>query len=101
MWAKAFVRPAQGLIACFVGRQLVLVTAPLVPREKLHPEQAFIELYRGVGKGTDILELEMHGPYETLAPGAQHLFEQTFEILDYDGPADPEAHVARLRQLEK
>jgi hypothetical protein len=101
MWAKAFVRPSQGLIACFAGKQLVLITAPVVPRAKLHPEQAFIEMYRAAGKGTDILELEMHGAYETLAPGASTSFEQTFEILDYDGPADPEAHVARLQQLAK
>lgn len=101
MWAKAFVRPSQGLIACFAGKQLVLITAPVVPKARLHPEQAFIELYRAAGRGTDILELEMHGAYETLAPGASTSFEQTFEILDYDGPADPEAHIARLGQLGK
>jgi hypothetical protein len=99
IWAKAFVRPSRGLIACFVGKQLVLVTAPVVAKAKLHPEQAFIELYRAAGKGTDILEVEMHGPYETLAPGASMSFEQTFEVLDYDGPADPTAYVARLAQL--
>jgi len=101
IWAKAFVRPAHGVIACFAGRQLVLITAPIVPRAKLHPDQAFIELYRAAGKGTDILELEMHGPYETIAPGASVSFEQTFEVLDYDGPADGEAHTARLQELVK
>jgi hypothetical protein len=101
MWVKAFARPARGLIACFAGKQLVVITAPIVPREKLHPDQAFIELYRAVGKGTDILEVEMHGPYETLAPGASTSFEQTFEVLDYDGPASTEAHVARLGQLAR
>jgi hypothetical protein len=38
----------------------------------------------------------MHGPYETLAPGASMSFEQTFELLDYDGPPTPEGHLARL-----
>jgi hypothetical protein len=99
IWAKAFVRPSRGLIACFAGRQLVLITAPVVPRAKLHPEQAFIEMYRAAGKGGDLLELEMHGPYETIAPGASVSFEQSFEVLDYDGPAEPEAHVARLQQV--
>jgi len=99
MWVKAFVRPTQGLIACFAGKQLVLIRAPMVPKAKLHPEQAFIELYRAVGKGTDVLELEMHGSYETLAPGASMSFEQTFEVLDYDGPADPSGHLLRLQQL--
>ena len=100
LWAKAYVRPSPGLIAYFLGQQLLVIRAPIVPRGKLHGEQAFIEVYRGAGKGVDtILELEMHGPYETLAPGASTSFEQTFEILDYDGPETTEGHVARLEAL--
>jgi hypothetical protein len=100
LWAKAYVRPAKGLIAYFLGKQLLVIRAPIVPRGKLHGEQAFIEIYRGAGKGADtVLELEMHGPYETLTPGASMSFEQTFEILDYDGPETQEGHVARLEAL--
>jgi len=100
LWAKAYVRPGTGTIAYFLGKQLLLIRAPIVPRAKLHGEQAFIELYRGAGKGEDdILELEMHGPYETLAPGASMSFEQTFELLDYPGPETQEGHLARLEAL--
>jgi hypothetical protein len=100
LWAKAYVRPAKGLIAYFLGGQLLVIRAPIVPRNKLHGEQAAIEVYRGAGKGdATVLELEMHGPYETLAPGASMSFEQTFEILDYDGPPTQEGHVARLEAL--
>lgn len=100
LWAKAYVRPAAGLIAYFLGKQLLLIRAEVVPRAKLHGEQTFIELYRGAGKGEDnILELEMHGPYETLAPGASMSFEQTFELLDYEGPETQEGHIARLKAL--
>jgi hypothetical protein len=100
LWAKAYVRPAKGLIAYFLGDKLLLIRAPIVPRGKLHGEQAFIEIYRGAGKGeATVLELEMHGPYETLVPGASMSFEQTFEILDYDGPPTQEGHVARLEPL--
>jgi len=100
LWVKAYVRPATGLIAYFLGKQLLLIRAPIVPRAKLHGEQTFIELYRGAGKGEDnVLELEMHGPYETLAPGASMSFEQTFELVDYEGPETPEGHVARLEAL--
>jgi len=99
LWAKAYVRPARGLIACFFGRQLLVIRAPVVPKGKLHGEQAFIEIYRGVVKKENVLELEMHGPYETLPPGASMSFEQTFEVLDYDGPPTPEGHLARLEAL--
>jgi hypothetical protein len=101
LWAKAYVRPARGLIAYFLGERLLLIRAPLVPKQKLHGEQAFIEIYRGVEKKETILELEMHGPYETLAPGASMDFEQTFELLDYDGPPSPEGHLARLQALDR
>ena len=100
LWAKAYVRPARGLIAYFLGKQLLVIRAPIVPREKLHGEQAFIEIYRGAGKGAEnVLELEMHGPYETLAPGAAMSFEQTFELLGYDGPETQEGHLERLQAL--
>jgi len=100
LWAKAYLRPAKGVIAYFLGKELLLIRAPIVPKEALHGEQAFIELYRGAGKGEDnVLELEMHGPYQTLAPGASMSFEQTFELVDYTGPQTPEGHVAWLETL--
>jgi hypothetical protein len=99
--AKAFVRPAEGLIAFFLGGQVFLKRAPLVPTERLHPEETFIELYRGGGStaADDILELEMHGAYETLGPGASMRFEETWELLDDDGPAGVEGHLAFLDRL--
>lgn len=101
LWAKAFLRPARGLIAFFHGQQLLLVRAPIVPKERLHPEQAFVEIYRGASDEEDILELEMHGPYETLSPGASMSFEQSFEILLLGQDAGaPKAHLERLRAID-
>jgi hypothetical protein len=99
--AKAFVRPSRGLIAFFLHGHLLLIRAETVPVDRLHPEQAFIELYRGAGTSPEheILELEMHGPYETLAPGASMSFEQTFEVLDYEGENNQADHLARLAAL--
>ena len=101
LWSKAYLRPARGLIAYFLENQLLLIRAPIVPRNKLHGEQAFIEIYRGTEKKETILELEMHGAYETLAPGASMSFEQTFELLDYEGPETQEGHLARLQTLDR
>jgi hypothetical protein len=98
---KAFVRPSRGLIAFFHGQGLLVIRAEVVPVEKIHPEQAFVEIYRGSGEAAEhnILELEMHGPYETLASGASMSFEQTFEILDYDGGHSATEHLTRLADL--
>jgi Domain of unknown function (DUF4380) len=101
--AKVFLTPATGEIAFFLGRQLLRLQADLVPPEKLHPEQTFVELYRGASgdAASDILELEMHGPYVRLGPGEKVSFEQTAEIQGYDGAPEPEKHVAFLRGLPK
>ncbi len=101
--AKVFVQPAVGEIAFFLGRQLLRLQADLVPAEKLHPEQTFVELYRGASADPawDILELEMHGAFVRLAPGESMRFEQTAEILDYTGPPEAAAHVAYLKALPK
>jgi hypothetical protein len=98
---KAFVRPSRGLIAYFHRGNLLIIRAPLVPVERLHPEQAFVEIYRGAGESPeeDILELEMHGPYETLAPGASMSFEQTFEVFEYRGGDTRDEHLARVAEL--
>ena len=98
---KVSVTPAAGEIAFFLGRQLLRLSADLVPQEKLHPEHSFTELYRGAGSdaASDLLELEMHGPYVRLGPGESMRFEQTAEVLDYDGAAIPEKHVAFLKGL--
>lgn len=98
LWTKAFVHPSKGLIACFIGRHLLLIRSELVPRDRIHPEQAFVELYRSAGK-EPILELEMHGAYQRIAPGERVSLEQTFEVLDVEGPTGPEAHLEHLKAL--
>jgi hypothetical protein len=101
--AKAFVSPPRGLVAFFRDHRLLLIRADVVSPARLHPEQAFVEVYRGAGAtpADDILELEMHGPYETLGPGESMSFEQTFEIQAYDGSADVTAHLARLDRVAR
>jgi hypothetical protein len=104
LWTKLFLRPGRGLIAYFYRRHLLLIRAAVVPNEHLHPEQAFIELYKGAATDAaeDILELEMHGPYEALAPGASMSLEQTLELMDgVEGDATPADHLARLGRLDR
>jgi hypothetical protein len=104
LWTKLYLRPERGLIAYFHRRHLLLIRAAVVPRERLHPEQAFIELYRGAAldPAEDVLELEMHGAYQTLQPGASMSFEQTFEVLEgVEGDVTPADHLARLTRLDR
>jgi hypothetical protein len=101
--SKAFLRPESGEIDYFRGHELLRKRTDAKGESRLHPEQALVEIYRSAGRepAEDLLELEMHGPYETLVPGAALSFEETWEVVDYPGPADPEAHVAFLEGLSR
>jgi len=101
MTADVFLRPAEPQIAYFRGRQLFLKRTDRFSETRLHPEETLVELYRSSGDGADaeLLELEMHGPYETLPPGQTISFEETWEIVDYSGAAEPDAHVDFLERL--
>jgi uncharacterized protein DUF4380 len=99
--ADVFLRPAEPQIAYFRGGQLLLKRTENFSEARLHPEETLVELYRSSGGGSDgkLLELEMHGPYETLAPGQTISFEETWEIVEYSGAGEPGAHVDFLKRL--
>ena len=101
--SKAFLRPADGEIDYFRGHELLRKRTEGTSEARLHPEQALVEIYRAGAReaADDLLELEMHGPYETLAPRAVMSFEETWEVVDYPGPAEPEAHVSFLEGLPR
>jgi hypothetical protein len=101
--SKAFLQPADSQVAYFRGHELLLKRTEPVSDSRLHPEQAPVELYRASGREPeeDLLELEMHGAYETLGPGDAMSFEETWEILDYPGPAEPGAQVDFLDRLAR
>jgi uncharacterized protein DUF4380 len=100
--ADTFLRPVDARIAYFRGHQLFLKRTASFSETRLHPEETLVEIYRSSGGGAEgeLFELEMHGPYETLAPGQALSFEETWEILDYPGPAEPGAHLDFLERLE-
>jgi hypothetical protein len=96
-----FLRPVEARIAYFRGHQLFLKRTESFSEMRLHPEETAVELYRSSGGGRDaeLLELELHGPYEKLEPGQTMSFEETWEVFDYPGPAAPEAHLDFLKRL--
>jgi uncharacterized protein DUF4380 len=99
--ADVFLRPTEPRIAYFRGHQLFLKRTENFSEARLHPEETLVEIYRSSGGGRDaeLLELEMHGPYVRLEPGEAMSFEEMWEIVDYAGPAEPEAHLDFLERL--
>jgi uncharacterized protein DUF4380 len=99
--ADAFLQPLDSQIAYFRGHLLLVKRTQRFSETRLHPEETLVEIYRSSGGGSDpeLLELEMHGPYETLPPGQAMSFEETWDVLEYPGPAEPGAHLDFLDRL--
>lgn len=95
---KIFIQPARGWLAAFVNDQLFLIRFALQPRSAIHPEQGQIELYhddrREVAEG--LLELEVHAPLRTLAPGESMQASERWTLLAYPGAATASAQRAFL-----
>lgn len=99
--AKAFMYPAQGLIAGFAPRDVFLKRFQPPPADAVHPEQAAVEIYQALSRepGRGLLELEAHGPFVTLQPGETTSFAETWRVLPWVGGGAPAEHVAFLNTL--
>ena len=98
--AKAFIDPAEGTIVGFTPTDAFVKKAERVDPRQTHPQQSFVEIYQQIS-ATDpknsLLELEMHGPFETLAPGESMSWRETWRVMAYDGPRDPASHAGFAR----
>ncbi len=101
---KVFLQPAHGWMAGFHGGQALIIQFAHQPRSAIHPDQGQIELYNDyqpadMSKG--LLEMEVHAPYRTVAPGKSMQASELWTILPYSGPATRAAHLAFLRRHAK
>ena len=99
---KVFIQPSAGWMAGFRAGQAFVIRFDLQPRERVHPEHGQVELYlnwlTGDAAGS-LLEMEVHGPYTTLAPGAEVEGRETWIVRRYDGPDRRDAQLAFLAKL--
>ena len=90
---KIFIQPARGWLAAFVKDQLLVIRFALQPRSAIHPEQGQVELYHDDRREPDqgLLELEVHAPLRTLAPGESMQASERWTLLTYAGDATESA----------
>ena len=91
---KAFVQPAAGWMAGFSENQLFVIRFPHHDISRIHPAQGQVELYLDDQRDTQqsLLEMEVHAPYSTLAPGEEMQATEWWTAMPYDGPATHAAH---------
>ncbi|MBN6150542.1 DUF4380 domain-containing protein [Xanthomonas sp. AmX2] len=90
---KLLLQPSAGWIAAFAGRQAWVIRFAHQPRARIHPEQGQVEFYLDApahDPGSGLLEMEVHAPYRTLAPGQRMQAEELWTLLPYAGGDDPE-----------
>ncbi|MBN1674158.1 MAG: DUF4380 domain-containing protein [Kiritimatiellae bacterium] len=99
--AKAFIQPNAGLMAGFTAEDALLIRFSPVPKDRIHPDQGQIEIFNSVrnrdGEVTSLLELEMHSPFRSLAPGETITVQQIWEVIPYYGRQSDRARTAFLR----
>ena len=95
---KAFVQPAAGWMAGFSENQLLVIRFPHHDISRIHPAQGQVELYLDDQLDTQksLLEMEVHAPYNTLAPGEEMHATEWWTAMPYDGPNTREAHAVFL-----
>jgi hypothetical protein len=99
MRAKFFLKSRAAVAAGF-WKDTVLIKRSVAspPETQVHPDQASVEIYQALTRDgkVSLLELEFHGAYVKLAPGAEMSFAETWELLPYDGANTPEAQAEFL-----
>lgn len=95
---KALLQPSAGWMAGFAQGQAFIIRFDHQPRSAIHAEQGQVELYldHGADVAAGLLEMEVHAPYRTLAPGQAMQARERWTVLRYDGADTPQAHVAFL-----
>lgn len=95
---KLFMQPSAGWLAGFADGQAFIIRFQHHPVDRIHPEQGQVELYveHGADPATGLLELEVHAPFHTLAPGETMAASERWSVLRYVGDDDPVAHASFL-----
>lgn len=99
--AKAFLVPRQGLIAACGDGQVFVKRFSVTAAERVAPDHSPVEIFQLVSRdaAANLLELEAHGPYTTLEPGATMSFEETWTLADAGGATDAKACAALLNRM--
>ena len=82
---------------------MIIMNFDKVEKERIHPEQGFVEVYRLVTPGgkEDLLELEHHSAYQEMEPGASMVMTERWTFHSFAGPRDTRAILSAYERIEK
>jgi hypothetical protein len=100
-YSKVFLHPRKGNIVAVRDSTMLVMDFPFEPRERIHPDESFVEVYQMItsdGAG-DLLELEHHSTYTELQPGESFESTETWNVYDYPGKQDLTAYLDYFRKV--
>jgi len=99
--SKAFIYPLESTIYAFDESQALVIRFERHPKESIHPDQALVEIFNHINKNSnaDLLELEHHAPYLQLAPQQKMEAWEEWELFEYSGVNNTEAHTAFIKNI--
>ena len=97
-FSKAHIATGRPRLVAYQGG-LCLVKTLLTPADgPVAPGHGAVEVFQAMqcDPARSLLELEFHGSYRTLAPGAELTLSELWTVLPYSGPDDDAGHLAHL-----
>ncbi len=96
---KAFLTPRENFMVGFSEGQAIKISFDKVAPERIHPDQAPVEIYNLVSASETLLELEVHGAYQVMLPDQSIQMTETWQVFPYEGENTTEAHIAFINQV--
>jgi uncharacterized protein DUF4380 len=98
--AKAYIDSFSGKIFAFNGKNLFIKQTKYPGNGRIHPDQAFIEIYQRVTPSGEegILELEFHSAYTEIKQGEKIEFKESWKLLPYNGKDTAEEQINYLKR---
>lgn len=95
---KAYLEPTAPFIVGFDQSQALKIDFKMIPSSEIHPDHKVAEVYNIVRDNNDLLELEAHGPYTTLAQGEETTMTETWTLYSYEGEHEAQSHIQFIEE---
>jgi len=99
--SKSFIHPEKTFMAGFTEDRLLLIEFEGCEKEKIHSEQAQVEIFCHTEHDTNnsLLELEYHSAYKSIAPNETLSASQRWSVHNYTGGTNTENQIKTLNKL--
>lgn len=99
---EVHLNPSANFLAGIDQKQILIIQFEMLEKELIHPDHGQVELYSYINdSGTSrLLELEVHGAYRNLAPGAKMSLQETWHVFPFNSEETSEEQFGFLDKFK-